>query len=153
MAMSMLSIPGVSNEDANMLGGDEAGCTLESDTASIISPEAKDSNYNILAIGNDKSLAFGPGIDPIAANNLEIKTNQDSGDCRCCKSSYDRFASYVNSTMQNMQGNKNNPLQFSTCKDCCIKVNIDRINAGDRTAVAFGFSEANNNAKIAADQQ
>ncbi len=62
--------------------------TLEIDGASIISPEAADGNYNILAIGNDKSLAFGPEIDPIAANNLEIKTDQNSGDCGCCKSSY-----------------------------------------------------------------
>ena len=151
--MSMLSIPGVSNEDMNMLRGDEVDTILEIDGASIISPEAADENYNILAIGNDKSLAFGPEIDPIAANNLEIKTDQNSGDCRCCKPSYRIIPIIVNSTMQNMQTNGNNPLEISTCKDCCIKVNIDRINAGDRTAIAFGFSEAANNVKIVADQQ
>lgn len=149
----MLSIPGVSSEDLNMLGGDEADTVLESDGASIIFPEPADSNYNFLTIGNDKAFAFGPKIDPIATNNLEIKTSQDSGDCRCCNSSYKRIPIYVNSTMQSMQSNQNSPFEISTCQDCCIKMNIDRIKAGDRTAIAFGFSEATNNQKIAADQQ
>lgn len=55
-----------------MLRGDEMDTTLKIDGASIISPEAADGNYNILAIGND-ILAFGPEIDPIAANNLRSK--------------------------------------------------------------------------------
>ena len=55
--------------------------------------------------------------------------------------------------MQNMHTNGNNPREISACQDCCIKVNIDRINAGDRTAIAFGFSEAANNVKIVTDQQ
>jgi len=153
LAMAMLSIPGASKEDLDMLGGYEADTILESDEASIIFPEIADSNYDILTIGNDKSFAFGPRIDPIAANNLEISKNQDSGDCGCCKSSYKRIPIYVNSTMQNMKGNQNNPLEISTCQDCCIKVNIDRINVGDRAAIAIGFSEAANNEKILANQQ
>ena len=79
--------------------------------------------------------------------------NQDSGDCGCCKSSYKRIPYRLNSIMQNVLDNQNNALETSTCQDCCIKMNIDRINAGDRTAIAFGFSEATNNQKITADQQ
>jgi len=153
LAMAMLSIPGVSYDEANLLGGDEADTILESDETSIRSPEAADSNFEAMTIGNDKSFAFGPSIDPISVNNLEIKTNQDSGDCGCCKSSYKRIPFIVNSIMQNMHDNGNNAIEAVACQDCCIKVNIDRIKAGDRTAIAFGFSEAANNEKILANQQ
>ncbi len=156
MALAMLSISGASNEDLDMLGVDKADTILESDQNSLIFPETTDGNYDILTIGNDKSFAFGPSIDPIAANNLEIRKNQDSGDCVCCNPSYKQILPipiYVNSTMQNMQRNQNNALEISTCQDCCIKMNIDNINVGDRTAIAFGFSEATNNEKIVANQQ
>ena len=54
----------------------------------------------ILTVGNDNALAIGAGIDPIATNNLEIKKNQDSGECTCCQA--------VDPS--------------SSCEDCCIKV-------------------------------
>ena len=74
-------------------------------------------------------MAIGPGLDPIATNNLEIKKNQDSGECECCSS-----------------GN-------ASCQDCCIKVNLEQVTVGNRDAMAYGLSEATNNVKIVTNQQ
>jgi hypothetical protein len=105
---------------------------FETDGAAFRFPSMQDTNIDSLIVGNDRALAIGPGIDPIATNNLEIKKNQDTGACACC--SAEEFG-------------------FGNCSDCCIKVNIDQIKVGNREAMAFGLSEATNNVKIVANQQ
>jgi len=93
-------------------------------------PVDQDTSLDSLVVGDDKALAFGMtwGIDPpaIAENNLEIKKNQDSGDCVCCP---------------------------TNCTDCCIKINLEQIKVGNREAMAFGFATATNNVKIVTNQQ
>ena len=39
------------------------------------------------------------------------------------------------------------------CKDCCAKVNLDQISAGNREAFAFGHSSAENYVKIVTNQK
>jgi hypothetical protein len=102
----------------------------------ILVDEYQDTNVDTLTVGNDKALAFGNiwQKTPIATatNNLEIKKNQDSGECNqadCCQ------------------------VDGLPCTDCCVKVNIDQINVGNREAMAFGFASATNNVKIVANQQ
>ncbi|HON36266.1 MAG TPA: hypothetical protein PLY52_08170 [Methanothrix sp.] len=112
------------------------GGIFESEASALRFPDYADVNMDILNIGNDRALAIGPGIDPIATNNLLIKKNQDSGDCECC---------YGRPPINGSTG--------SNCMDCCYKVNIDQINVGNRDAIAFGLSEATNNVKIVANQQ
>ena len=92
-------------------------------------PYFANTNRDILKVGNDRALAIGPGLDPIPKNNLEIKKNQDSGECECCSS-----------------GNV-------SCQDCCTKVNLEQVTVGNRDAMAFGLSEATNNVKIVTNQQ
>ena len=96
-------------------------------------PAAQNTNIDLLEVGNDRALAIGRGVDPIATNNLKIKMNQDSGDCECCQALG----------------------SFYPCKDCCTKVNIDQIKVGHRDALAFGpgFEVATNNVEIVTDQQ
>jgi len=109
---------------------------FETDGSLIRFPEAQDTNIDTLDVGNDKALAFGNiwQKTPVATatNNLEIKKNQDTGECACC--SAEEFG-------------------FGNCSDCCIKVNIDQIRVGNREAMAFGFASATNNIKIVANQQ
>ena len=121
------------NGGVDILGKD--GGIFETDGSAFKFPEFQDTNVDSLTVGNDKALAIGNlwgNIDPTATNNLEIKKNQDSGECTCCKDQTDRK---------------------SPCQDCCIKVNIDQIKVGNRVAMAFGFASATNNVKIVANQQ
>ena len=121
------------NGGVDILGKD--GGIFETDGSAFKFPEFQDTNVDSLTVGNDKALAIGTlwgNIDPTATNNLEIKKNQDSGECTCCNGGIDNA---------------------SPCQDCCIKVNIDQIKVGDREAMAFGFASATNNVKIVANQQ
>jgi hypothetical protein len=126
------------NGGVDILGKD--GGIFETDGSAFKFPEFQDTNVDSLTVGNDKALAIGNlwgNIDPTATNNLEIKKNQDSGGCTCCKDQTD-----------------SNPWERkSPCQDCCIKVNIDQIKVGNRVAMAFGFASATNNVKIVANQQ
>ena len=110
----------------------EMGIFETKDTISKF-PAGQNTNINLLDVGNDRALAIGRGIDPIATNNLKIKLNQDSGDCECCQA--------LDS--------------FYPCKNCCAKVNVDQIKVGNRDALAFGpgFGVATNNVEIVIDQQ
>lgn len=138
LALAMLSVPvmaqGIAgNGGVDMLGRD--GGIFETDGSAFRFPEAQDTNIDSLVVGNDRALAFGNIWQraPLATatNNLEIKKNQDSGECACCQA-------------------------LSTecpCSDCCIKVNIDQITVGNREATAFGIASATNNVKIVANQQ
>jgi len=115
---------------ANVLG--DGMFVLEG--SSLAFPVHQDTNFDSVVVGNDKALAFGMtwGIDPpaIAANNVEIKKNQDSGKCECCQA--------INADCP--------------CKDCCTKLNIEQINVGNRKAMAFGFATATNSVKIVTNQ-
>jgi hypothetical protein len=106
---------------------------FETDGAAFRFPSMQDTNIDSLDVGNDKALAFGNiwQKTPIATatNNLEIKKNQDSGEC--------------NRIIDNV----------SPCQDCCIKVNLEQIKVGNREAMAFGRASAANYIKIVTNQQ
>jgi len=103
---------------------------FETDGSAFRLPSAGDTNFDSVTVGNDFAQAIGafvgggPGGLRIAANaaavqaanELEIKKNQDSGDCECCQAL--------------------NPA--CPCQDCCTKYNIEEINVGSRTAQAIG---------------
>jgi hypothetical protein len=121
------------NGGVDILGKD--GGIFETDGSAFKFPEFQDTNVDSLTVGNDKALAIGNlwgNIDPTATNNLEIKKNQDSGECTCCNGGI---------------GNA------SPCQDCCIKVNLEQVKVGDREAMAFGFASATNNVKLVTNQQ
>jgi hypothetical protein len=108
---------------------------FETDISGIRFPAFQDTNIDSLNVGNDKAMAFGTPWQgsPIAkaTNNLEIKKNQDSGECVLCT---DEFT--------------------GSCVDnCTTKVNIETINVGNRDVMAFGFATATNNIKIVTNQQ
>jgi len=121
------------NGGVDILGKD--GGIFETEGSAFKFPEFQDTNVDSLTVGNDKALAIGNlwgNIDPTATNNLEIKKNQDSGECTCCKGGIDNA---------------------SPCHDCCIKVNLEQVTVGNREAMAFGFASATNNVKIVTNQQ
>lgn len=134
--MAMLSVPTMSQNYglAGNGGVDILGTGIfETDGAAFRFPSMQDTNIDSLDVGNDKALAFGNiwQKTPIATatNNLEIKKNQDSGGC--------------NRIIDNV----------SPCQDCCIKVNLEQINVGNREAMAFGRASAANYIKIVTNQQ
>jgi hypothetical protein len=121
------------NGGVDLLGKD--GGIFETDGSAFKFPEFQDTNVDSLTVGNDKALAFGNmwgNIDPTATNNLEIKKNQDSGECICSNGGIDNA---------------------SPCQDCCVKVNLEQVTVGNREAMAFGFASATNNVKIVTNQQ
>jgi hypothetical protein len=131
--MAMLSVPAMSQNYglAGNGGVDVLGTGIfETDGAAFRFPSMQDTNIDSLDVGNDKALAFGNiwQKTPIATatNNLEIKKNQDSGNCSPCGTS---------------------------CFDPCTKVNIDQIKVGNREAMAFGPASAANYIKIVTNQQ
>ena len=133
-ALAMLSIPVMAQGFSGDVGVDilgKDGGIFETEGLAFMFPEFADVNFDSLTVGNDRALAIGAGIDPIATNNLVIKKNQDSGECACCQAL--------------------DPLY--PCKDCCIKANIEAIEVGNRDAIAFGLSEATNSVKIVTNQQ
>ncbi|VVB63151.1 Uncharacterised protein [uncultured archaeon] len=115
-------------------------------------PAAADTNFDSVKVGNDNAFAVGIGlgvfpfsndVGATARNNLEIKKNQNSGDCSCCQA--------LDSS--------------SPCKDCCLKYNVEQIEVGSRNAMAIGvgagfgpFSAnsgaiAENNIKVVTNQE
>jgi hypothetical protein len=84
-----------------------------------------------LIVGDDKALAIGSfwHREPraTATNNLEIKKNQDTGNCSPCGG--------------------------DLCLDACTKVNVDNIKVGNRKAMAIGPADAVNHIKIVTNQQ
>ena len=140
LAIAMLSISAIAQDYglAGTGGVDILGTGIfETDGSLIRFPEAQDTNIDTLDVGNDKALAFGNiwQKTPVATatNNLEIKKNQDSGECAPCL--LDDGETQIG------------------CSDTCIKVNVDQIKVGNREAMAFGFAAATNNVKIVANQQ
>lgn len=134
LAMAMLSVHAlaqgiVGDKGVDLLG--KNGGILETEGAAFRFPEAQDTNYDLLVVGDDKALAIGNfwNKKPMATatNNLEIKKNQESGNCSPCGG--------------------------SLCLDACTKVNIDNIKAGNRKAMAIGPADAANYIKIVTNQQ
>ena len=119
------------NGGVDILGKD--GGIFETDGSAFKFPEFQDTNVDSLTVGNDKALAIGNlwgNIDPTATNNLEIKKNQDSGECICSNGGIDNAS-----------------------PTCCIKVNMEQVNVGNREAMAFGSATATNNIKVVVNQQ
>ena len=143
LALAMLSVSALAECDG---AGVLASGIFETGESTIKFPAAQDTNIDSLQVGNDRALAYGSVFQrnpkATATNNLEIKKNQDSGPCpaECC---------------MDTATNQEDADTFSVvekCKDCCIKVNVDNINVGNRDALAFGFAAATNNVKIVANQ-
>ncbi len=93
LAIAMLSISAMAQNNYGLAGSggvDILGTGIfETDGSLIRFPEAQDTNIDTLDVGNDKALAFGNiwQKTPVATatNNLEIKKNQDSGECAPCQ--------------------------------------------------------------------
>jgi hypothetical protein len=137
VAVAMLSVhvmaQGTSGYGAvDILGKD--GGIFETEGSAFSFPEFQDTNIDTVTVGNDRALAFGniwqknPGAT--ATNNLEIKKNQDSGACICSNGGIDNAS-----------------------PTCCIKVNMEQVNVGNREAMAFGSATATNNIKVVVNQQ
>ena len=114
---------------------------FETNGAAFKFADGQDSSVDNLIVGNDNAFSIGwAGFFPfddngraMATNDLEIKKNQDSGVCNqvdCCR-------------IDNV----------SPCTDCCVKINQDQINAGNRVAMALGLALATNKVKIVVSQQ
>jgi hypothetical protein len=134
LALALLSVPVIASMDDSFFGNTDGAGIFDTEISSMSFPAFQDTNADNLVVGNDKAIAFGTiwqtGFrSPKATNNLEIKKNQDSGECEAC---------------QDFNG---------TCTDSCIKVNLESIKVGDRDAMAFGFATATNNVKIVTNQQ
>ena len=140
----MLSVSALAGCDGE---GVLASGIFETEESSIKFPAGQDTNIDSLEVGNDKALAYGSIFmrtpKATAVNNLEIKKNQDSGKCECCKNK-------LNSTEPTRGGFS--IVETEDCVDCCIRVNVDQIKVGNRDALAFGFAAAENNVKIVANQ-
>ncbi len=154
MAAALLSIPAMAEGLVGNAGVDVLGRGIfETNGAAIKFFEGQDTNIDNLVIGNDRAISKGfAGIFPwdnngpgIATNNLEVKKNQDSGACECCKA----YGDGQPCDQFSMDGG---PKQ-SDCRDWCIKVNIENLKIGDRTAMAFDLARSTNNVKVVTNQQ
>jgi hypothetical protein len=160
---ALLSIPALADRGLAM-GGDGAVDVLgdgifETEGSSFRFPVEADTSVDSVTVGDDKALAFGMiwGVDPpaVATNNLEIKKNQDSGDCKCC-CPWSALSDVFGADAQGMDVQSSSGhgiLGCAKCEDCCKKMNIEQIKVGDREALAFGFATATNNVKIVTNQQ
>jgi hypothetical protein len=156
---AILTVPIMAQNDGLAGGGSVAilGTGIfETEGSALKFPDAQDTNIDLLTVGNDRALAIGHGRDPIAANNLLIKKNQDSGECKCCDRIIDKEenrgsegCSSCSSAAKGVRAPKN----VSPCHDCCIKLNLEDITVGNRDAMAFGSSSADNYVKIVTNQQ
>ena len=144
MAVAMLSVSALAGCDSKAV---LASGIFETEESSIKFPAGQDTNIDSLVVGNDKALAYGSIFmrtpKATATNNLEIKKNQDSGECYCCQRGSDNVSPSIGSRVAN----------HTPCKDCCAKVNLDQISAGNREAFAFGHSSAENYVKIVTNQK
>jgi hypothetical protein len=128
-----------SSGGVDILGTELGRGIFETDGSALQFPALADTNYDSVTVGNDKATAFGTTwgwmnhYGPAnAVNNLEIKKNQDSGDCdSCCATATS---------------------DCGECQDACLKANIEQIKVGNRDVMAFGFANAANNVKIVTNQ-
>jgi hypothetical protein len=144
LAIALLAVPAMASS-ADVLG--TYGGIFETEESAFNFPASQDTNIESLTVGNEKAMAFNNIWQKIgkasATNNLEIKKNQESGDCDCCQRGLDCVSPSVGSRVAN----------HTPCKDCCVKVNLDQISAGNREAFAFGHSSAENYVKIVTNQK
>lgn len=141
--MAVLSVSAMSQNYglAGNGGVDVLGTGIfETDGTAFRFPSMQDTNIDSLDVGNDRALAFGNiwQKTPLATatNNLEIKKNQDSGNCSPCETQ-----TYIGEDY------------YQDCTDPCTKVNIEQIKVGNREAMAFGPASAANYIKIVTNQQ
>jgi hypothetical protein len=154
LAMAVFAVPAMAHSAAAGTGGvDILGDGIfETGDSAFQFPNSVDTNFDSIEVGNDNAQAIGIGVGrwpfnnnfgAVAKNNLEIKKNQDSGDCECCQA-----------------------LDPSCpCEDCCNKYNVEMIKVGNRNAQAIGIGAgsgpfaqntgaiAENNVKIVTNQQ
>jgi hypothetical protein len=142
----MITVPVMAQNAMGSSGGvDILGDGIfETDGSAFQFPAFADTNFDSITMGNDKATAFGTywawnnQYGPAnAVNNLEIKKNQDSGDCDSCCTGTETETS---------------PDLCAVCQDACLKANIEQIQLGNRDAMAFGFANAANNIKIVTNQ-
>lgn len=154
LAAALFAVPAVAQMAVGGSGGvDVLGKGIfETDGGAFQFPVVADTNFDSLQVGNDKALAFGtpdgwPWIfsngPTVATNNLEIKKNQDTGKCECCKDKCDDRGAEAS-----LEGGH----YYSECQDCCLNQNIEQIKVGNRDVMAFGFATATNNVKIVTNQ-
>ena len=152
MAVAALAAPAMAHSAlAGTDGVDVLGDGIFETEGTAFQLATADTNFDSVEVGNDNARAIGIGLGSfpfnnnagaVARNNLEIKKNQDSGDCACCQA-----------------------LDTSCpCKDCCIKYNVENIKVGSRNAFAVGIGAgvgpfadntgavAENNVKIVTNQ-
>jgi len=101
-------------------------------TVRVIRPESVrpiSTNRDTMDIGKEESLAFTASFfnkdAARATNDLEIKKNQDSGNCSGCPES---------------------------CSNACVKLNREQIWVGDRDASAHGSGDSENHVKLVSNQ-
>jgi len=140
--MAFITVPVMAQNAMGSNGGvDILGDGIfETDGSAFQFPVFSDTNFDSVDVGNDKATAFGTywawnnQYGPAnAVNNLEIKKNQDSGDCDSCCSA-------------------DSSETCAVCQDACLKANIEQIKVGNREVMAFGFANAANNVKIVTNQ-
>ena len=135
LALAIVAAP-VMAQGVSAMGGrstDILGNGIFESSDGLRFPVVADTNFDSITVGDDNARAFGwGGFFPFdnspakAENNLEIKKNQEVGNCSPCTD--------------------------GTCGDSCTTVNIDQVHVGDRTAQAFGNAEAVNNVKLVLNQ-
>ena len=145
LVSALLAVPVMAQGIAGNGGVDILGQGIfETNGAAFKFADGQDTNSDNLVIGNDRALSTGwAGFFPfdnngpaVATNDLEVKKNQDSGVCNqsaCCPTLDAAGA--------------------QSCHDCCVKVNLESIKIGDRTAQAFGLATATNHVKVVTNQQ
>ncbi len=145
LAVALFAVPVMAQDLMGGQGVDILGTGIfECEGTAFRFPINQDTNIDNVIVGNDNAQAFGWSSSSSflfggfnsqngpanAQNNLEIKKNQESGDCECC--------SAIDPTLP--------------CDNCCKNVNIEQIKVGNRNAQAFGFASATNNVKIVTNQ-
>ena len=135
LALAIVAAP-VMAQGVSAMGGrstDILGNGIFESSDGLRFPVVADTNFDSITVGNDNARAFGwDGFFPFsspkakAENNLEIKKNQEVGNCSPCTD--------------------------GTCGDSCTTLNIDQVHVGDRNAMAFGNAEAVNNVKLVLNQ-
>jgi hypothetical protein len=128
LAMALLSVPVMSqgivgNGGVDILGRD--GGIFETEGSALKFPEAQDTNVDSLTVGNDKALALG---------NIWHKTP-------------------VTTATNKLEIKKNQDSGERIIDNVSPKVNLEIVNVGDRTAMAFGPASAANYIKIVTNQQ
>jgi hypothetical protein len=153
LALAIVAVPVIA-QDISAMGGkgvDILGNGIfESGDSSFKFPVVTDTNFDSITVGNDNARAFASNVGfPFmnapakAENNLEIKKNQQVGQCECCNK--DNGACSSDTSLSGGQCQND-------CKDCCTTVNVDNVHVGDRTANAFGLASAVNNVKLVLNQ-